>query len=724
MHTKSFLSVMFILGIFLIAAGAGADEGMWPLYDLNKLDFDALYNRGLELTPDQIFNPGQGGLSDAVIDLGGGTASFVSEDGLIITNHHVAFGAIQRQSTVDTNYLRDGFYAPTREDEIPAIGYSVYVTLAVDDVTDQVKSVLTDDMDDLARYQAIENKIKEIVAACENGRDVRCEVAEMFEGISYTRYTYFQIRDVRIVYAPPDAIGKYGGEIDNWMWPRHTGDFSFLRAYVAPDGSSAEFSRDNVPYHPPVFLPIASNGVREGDFAMLIGFPGRTMRFQDSYSLDYLINVYYPNSVRHLKSELAIIDEASDLDSAVALRLASSAAGLNNWLKKSQGTIEGFKRSHILDARGKQEQALTDFLKSDPQLEAKYGYILPAFDSLNQEGMKTAYEDMYLGWLTRGSDYLSMASTIYRWAVEREKPDAEREPRYQDRDTTRTLERLKTAQINLIPSVDKTVFRYLVNLMSDLPSGQNIEAIENLFAGVPPDRRDSALARLADKYYAQTKVGNLDERVKMFHMSKTELENLHDPFIDLAIALFPDYKAMRERDKKASGATNRLTPKLVEAYAIWKNYDLYPDANGTKRFSYGSVKGYSPQDAVWYTYMTSLTGLMDKETGKDPFIVPGPLKEAYFSRNYGTYIDPLINDVPVNFLTDNDGTNGNSGSPVINGKGELIGLNFDGDYEGLGLDYMYRPDLCRSIMVDIRYVLFLIDRVYHLDNLMNELTIH
>jgi len=724
MHSKSFLGIMLCIGILLVAVGVQADEGMWPLYDLNKLDFDSLTGRGLALTRGQIFNPGQGGLSDAVINLSGGTASFVSENGLIVTNHHVAFGAIQRQSTVDTNYLRDGFYAPTWEDEIPALGYSAYVTLAVDDVTDQIKSVVTDDMDARRRYQAIEDKTKEIVAACEDGRDVRCEVAKMYDGLTYIKYTYFQIRDVRIVYAPPDAIGKFGGEIDNWMWPRHTGDFSFLRAYVAPDGSSADFSPDNVPYHPTAFLPIASNGVHEDDLTLLIGFPGRTHRYEDSYSLNFLANFYYPKLVEVLKNRLAIIDEASALDSSVALRLASASAGINNWMKKSQGTLAGFRRSHILDKRRDREQALTTFLKTDPKLEAEFGHILPAFDSLNQEAVKTADEDMYLDWLMYGSDYLSMSMSLYRWAIERAKPDAEREPRYQDRDTVRALERMKTEQINLLPSVDKTSFRYLVSLILGLPTGQKVAAFGELFAGVPPDQRDSALARLADKYYAETKVGNFDERLKMFHMTKAELENLHDPFIDLAVALYPDYRAMREREKKFLGATNRLTPKLIEAYAIWKKDDLYPDANGTMRFNYGSVKGYSPQDAVWYTYLTSLTGLMDKETGKDPFIVPGPLKEAYYSRNFGTYIDPFLNDVPINFLTTNDGTNGNSGSPVINGTGELIGLNFDGNYEGLGLDYMYMPDLCRSIMVDIRYVLFLIDRVYHLDNLMNELTIH
>lgn len=724
MLSKSSIIFALIIGMCLMAAVTGADEGMWPLYDLNKIDFNALHDRGLELTPDQIFNPGQGGLSDAIIDLGGGTGSFVSENGLIITNHHVAFGAIQRQSTIDTNYLYNGFYAPTLEEEIPAIGYSVYVTLAVEDVTDKVKAGLTDEMDDLERYKAIEDKTKEIVAACENGRDVRCEVAKMADGLSYILYTYFRIRDVRIVYAPPEAIGKFGGEIDNWMWPRHTGDFSFLRAYVAPDGSSADFSPDNVPYHPPAYLPIASGGVREGDFAMMIGFPGRTMRLQDSYSLDYLVNVYYPKLTEELEGELAIIDRASARDSAVALRLASSAAGVNNQLKKARGTLEGFKRSNILNARRKQEQGLTDFLRANPKLDAQYGHILPTFDSLNQVALKTARKDMYLRWIMYGPDYLRMASNIYRWAVEREKPDAEREPNLQDRDSSRALERLRTAQINLIPSVDKAEFIYIINFVHELPDGQKIEAIEDLLTGLATDKRDSALARLADEYYAKTAVGNLDERIKMFHMSKTELENLHDPFIDLAVAMYPEYKAAHERRRTESGATSRLTPKLIEAYAAWKKNELYPDANGTKRFNYGRVRGYSPRDAVRYTYITSLTGVMDKETGKDPFVVPEPLDEAYNQRNFGTYIDPMIKDIPVNLLTDNDGTNGNSGSPIINGRGELIGLDFDGNYEGIGTDYMYIPDRVRSINVDIRYVLFLIDRVYHLDNLMNELTVH
>jgi hypothetical protein len=464
--------------------------------------------------------------------------------------------------------------------------------------------------------------------------------------------------------------------------------------------------------------------VREGDFAMMIGFPGRTMRLQDSYSLAYLANVYYPKLVEELEGRLAIIDKASARDSAVALRLASSAAGVNNSLKKARGTLAGFKRSNILDARRKQEQGLTDFLKANPKLDAQYGHILPTFDSLNQVALKTARKDMYFRWLMYGAQYLRMASNLYRWAVEREKPDAERDPGLQDRDSSRALERLKTAQINLIPSVDKAEFKYLVNFVQELPDGQRIEAIENLFTGVAADKRDSVLDKLADEYYAKTAIGSLDERIKMFHMSKTELENLHDPFIDLAIALNPEYKAVRERSKKESGAVSRLMPKLIEAYAAWKKNELYPDANGTKRFNYGTVRGYSPQDAVWYTYLTSLTGVMEKETGKDPFIVPEPLKEAYNQRNFGTYIDPMINDIPVNFLTDNDGTNGNSGSPVINGKGELIGLDFDGNYEGIGTDYMYMPDRVRSINVDIRYVLFLIDRVYHLDNLMNELTIH
>jgi hypothetical protein len=710
--------------ILFAASSCFADEGMWPLYDLDKLPFDNLQNHGLTLQPGYIFNPGAGGLSDAAVNLSGGSASFVSPKGLIITNHHVAAGAIQRQSDVSNNYLRDGYYAATQEEEIPAIGYTVSITLAVEDVTDRVMSALDGDLSDRERYDAIDKATKEIISETEKDRDVKCRVASMFGGKQYMLYTFFRIRDVRIVYAPPEAIGSYGGDIDNWMWPRHVGDFAFLRAYVAPDGSSAAYSEDNIRYQPKRYFPISSQGVKEGDFTMMIGFPGRTHRYASSYEIDNLLNHYYPMSLNTYEERLAILEEAADSDSALAIRLASRLSGLNNYMKKTYGLYEGFKRSDILNKRLEQEKQLRTFIDNNPEMSEKYGHVLDELDSLYAEKIKNQKRDHILGYITYACDNLSMAEDIYRWASEREKDDIDRDRGYQDRDSVRTKRWLKNKQINLTPSVDKIGLSYFIKRAINLPEDQRIETIDKIFAGIDKSEIDAYLEEYIEKLYANSQIGDLEQRMKMFHMSKDELEKLDDSFINLAMEFTPELEANRERRKQISGANSRLYPKLMRAYADWKEGDLYPDANSTKRFNWGVVKGYSPRDAVSYNYLTGLKGIMEKETGEDPFIVPEALKGAYSQGDFGGYIDPALNDVPINFITTNSGTNGNSGSPILNGKGELIGLDFDTGYEGVSADYMYNPDVCRAIVCDIRYVLFLLDKVYHLETLLEELTIH
>ncbi len=712
------------MGLLLILASGytSADEGMWPLYDLHKLPFDSLKAQGLMLEPDQIYNPQGGGICDAVVRIGA-TGSFVSPNGLIITNHHVAYGAVQKQSSVERNLITEGFYAPTWSEEIPAIGYNIYITLAIDDMTDRVLTDLDDSMTDLERYRAIDRVTKEIIREAEADRDVECRLAKMFGGKQYVLYNYFKIRDIRIVYVPPASIGKYGGDIDNWMWPRHTGDFSFLRAYVAPDGSSAEYAEDNVPYQSKTYLPISSAGVKDGDLAMIIGFPRSTSRYASSYHVDDLVNYYYPDRIRMYEDLLELIKQAGTRDSSIAIRLASMDAGINNGLKNSYATLEGFTKAAILQKKIKDEKLLAEFVNADADLKKKYASVLPGLDSLYRERRKTRDKDFVLGSLGR-ADLLKMANGIYKWAVEREKNDMERERGYQDRDSISTREWLEDAQINLVPSFDKEVLRYFVIKAFDLPPGQKIEAIEKIFAGKEGTERETHLDEYLDDLYGNSAIGNLDQRMKMLSLSKKELEELGDPFIDLAIALKPERDEQAERSKRFSGASTRLEPKLIAVYAEWKGDELYPDANGTMRFNYGSVKGYSPGDAIHYSYLTSLSGVMEKETGKDPFFVPAELKQAYDQQDFGSYEDLAINDVPINFLTTNDGTGGNSGSPIINGRGELIGLDFDCNYESVAADYLYIPELARSIVVDIRYMLFVIDRVYHLDALLDELTIH
>jgi hypothetical protein len=715
-------SFVLVVLVFTLAAGAAADEGMWPLYSLDKLPFDSLRARGLMLTPDQIYSPKGGGIADAVVQVGA-TGSFVSPDGLILTNHHVAFGAIQQQSTVEQNYLRDGFYAAARGQEPEAIGYKASVTLGIEDVSARVLAVVTDKIKDIDRYKAIDQEIKKIVKECETGRDVKCRVATMFDGKQYVKYTFLEIRDVRIVYVPPDAIGKYGGEIDNWIWPRHTGDFSFLRAYVSPDGKPADYAKENVPFNSKVFLPISTGGIQEHDFAMTIGFPGGTDRYISSFELENAISFSYPNSIRNAEDQIRIMTEAGARDSAIALRLASDVASLNNRLKKNYGVVEGLARSHVLDRKQSDERGLIAFLAANPPLNKKFGKVLPELDSLYRADKKSQRRDYALGQLVWGSDYARMANTIYRWAVERAKPDLERERGFMNRDTLTAKERLKNAQINLVPSVDKEILKYFLRKTLAVPAGQKIDAIEKLFPGASSDERDKQVDRWVEDAYAKTLVGSAEERLRMFAMSKNELEQLHDPLIDLAAAIHPLMEQMRERDKAFSGAQTRLAPKLVQAFSEWKKDKMYPDANGTMRLSYGEVAGYAPRDAVAYTYHTDLTGEMDKETGSDPFIIPDPLKRAYSLKDFGKYVDTHDSEMPVNFLTTNDITGGNSGSPVINGKGELIGVAFDGNYEAVACDYLFDAAIDRTISVDIRYILFIIDKVYHLDGLLKEMTV-
>jgi hypothetical protein len=656
-----------------------------------------------------------------VVQVGGATGSFVSPDGLLITNHHVAFDAVQEQSTVEHNYLQNGFYAPSRDKEISAIGYKVYVTLSIQDVTDKILSGVSDAMPALQRFKAIDKNTKKVVRETEKGRALKARVAAMFGGKQYMLYTSLEIRDVRMVYVPPDAIGNYGGDIDNWMWPRHTGDFSFLRAYVAPDGTPADYSSSNVPYKPKVYLPIETSGYKEGDLVMTIGFPGSTSRHISSYELAGKIDFSYPASIKANEDIIAIMNEAGKKDSAIGLRLASDLAGLNNGLKKSYGTMEGFKKSNTLEEKRETERQLTEFLSKDPTLQKKYGRVLPELDSLYQADAKVQAHDFLLGRMTRACDYLSLASTIYRWACEREKPDLERDRGYQDRDTLSAIERLKNAQINLVPEVDKLILAYFLDRAGELPPDQQIAPLKALSGGTSNNGKPNK--EMVERWYANTRVGNSDDRLAMFAMKRQQLEQLNDAFINLAKDLKPAMDSLRERDKTFSGAASRLAPLLVQALSEWKQAAMYPDANGTMRLSYGEVMRYSPRDAVDYFYITSLGGVIEKETGQDPFIVPDSLAEAYRTKDFGQWVDPNIGDIPVAFLTTNDITGGNSGSPMINGEGKLIGVAFDGNWEGVASDYLFNTSVTRTIGVDIRYIMFLIDRVYHLEALEQELNV-
>jgi len=712
-------SIIFFFIIFSIIIKA--EEGMFLLDKISPELYAEMKAKGLKLSWEQIYNEQGTGLSNAVINLGGGTASFISANGLIITNHHVAFSAIQRVSTAENNYIESGFLAKNLEEEIPAPGYQAYVFLSMKDVSKEVKSVIKDNMSDLQVYRAIEKKIKEIIKREEKPGEIECVIESMNNGMQYYLFKYLKLRDIRIVYVPADAIGNYGGEIDNWMWPRHAGDFSFLRAYVSPSGKPADYSKDNVPYHPKTYLKISKEGIKEGDFTMIIGYPGRTMRRLTSYDIELDQNFRYPYQIKIAQDLIDIFEKHSKENEEAKVRLSSLIKSFSNVLKNNQGMLEGIIKSKLLDKKKDEEAAFLNFIKTNIEMEKKYGNILPQLKKIIEERDKIKERSILTRLVSYACQMLNWAITINKLSLEKEKKDMERELGYQERDIPNILLRLKVSQMNYVPEADKEIFSYFIKENLKLPKERRFKVINDLIEGKENQSIEEIINKFVDNLYKNSNLAVVEERIRFAGMKRKDLIKINDPFIEFASKLEAELEYIRTKEKELSGATTRLMPIYLEGISIWTGKTLYPDANRTIRFNYGEVKGYSAKDAIIYKYITSLTGLIEKNTGKEPFIAPQRILEIYAKKDFADYIDPKINDVPVNFLTTNDSTGGNSGSPVLNGKGELIGLLFDGNYESIYSDYYFNPEITRSINVDIRYVLFIADKLNNAANLLKEI---
>ena len=713
-----------VLCLLFVAAPAGADEGMWQL---DKLDDDlvkAMRSLGLELSQKEIFTPDGDGIAYAIVDLGGGTGSFVSPKGLILTNHHVAFGAIQRASTTENNFMRDGFHAAVHADEIPAKGYEVGVLRSIEDVTGKVLDAVDDEMEPLERFEAIELRQKELIAEAEAAGDVKCEIAELFGGMQYKLFTYFHIRDVRLVYAPPEAIGNYGGDVDNWMWPRHGGDFSFLRAYVAPDGSPADFSEENVPYEPAVHLAMSTRPLNAGDFVLIMGYPGSTYRHRSSYSIDHAENFMFPGRVEVFGQLLEIIDDASEADEAAAIKLARFDQMLNNAMKNYQGQLEGFRRAGLLARKKAEEKEFVRWLEDEKKMEKKYGDVLPKIAELYEQNKKTRE----VATVTRMSAFLCQmlraAETIHRWSIEKEKPDMERHTGFQERDLPDLEQGLRMIDLGYHPATDRAFLAFFMRMAADLPEDQRLLAVDEMLEAAPGETIEEKIGSTLDRLYAGTKLGDLEERMRMFGLSENELLAEGDPFIGFAAALRPQLDEIEKQAKAWNGAITALRPRLIEAKRRWRGGAFYPDATSTIRLTYGTVEGYSPRDAVHYDWITRLGGVVEKHTGETPFDCPDALIDLWERRDFGRYRDEKLDDVPVDFLSTCDITGGNSGSPIMNGKGEVIGAAFDGNWESISADYLFNDELTRTISVDSRYILFILDRFSGASSLLEEMTIH
>ena len=712
--------VCFAVVVLPYAARLSAEEGMWLPQEVPQFVLQDLKAKGSPLTQEDIFNSAGTGLANAVVRIGA-TGTFVSPDGLILTNHHVAFDAVQRMSTAEKNYITQGFLARSRSEEVPAEGYVVYVTQTITDVTDKVVSAVKPTMTPIQRYYAVEKRTKEIVKKAESKKDTYAEVKALSDGARYLLYTFLKIRDVRAVYVPSRAIGEYGGEIDNWMWPRHTGDFSFLRAYVAPDGKPADFSKDNVAYRPKRYVKVAAGGAQDGDLGIVIGFPGGTHRYTPSYGMAEFENFFYPERIRISKKMAAILEQKSAEDPVAAVRVASDLKGIYNNIKDFEGIVAGFKRFRIVETQQAKEQDILSRLQANPEAAARFSALLDEFKSLYEKRAQYQMKDLLLGYLTGQTSLLSEAMFLYRWSVEKEKPDMGREPEFMERRVPDMKRDLDVFQADFSQASERAILKMLMLEAASLPAGERIQAFEPVFGSRPASELGETIDLFLDGLYASTKLDKKEERLRMFGLSHKALLAENDAFITLAGKLYAENQEKTERGKAFSGSLQILMPKWMEVMASVSERELYPDANGTMRFSFGQVRGYSPRDAVDYVPFTTVEGVVEKNTGVEPFDCPEKILELAAKREYGQYVDPVIGSVAVNLLTTNDSTRGNSGSPVLNAKGELVGCLFDGNYEGLGHDFAFHEDVTRSIHVDIRYVLWIADFVDGAQELLHEL---
>ncbi|WP_026802288.1 S46 family peptidase [Arenimonas oryziterrae] len=656
----------------------------------------------------------------AVVAINGCTASFVSPQGLIATNHHCAYGSIQLNSTPERNLIRDGFNAAQLGDEVSAgPNARVYVMDQITDVTAQVLAEVAPTLDGLARQKAIETAQKALVAACEAEPGYRCTVYSFFGGLQYRLFRQIELKDVRLVYAPPASIGNYGGEVDNWMWPRHTGDFSLIRAYVGKDGKPAAFSADNVPYQPKHFLPFTHTPLRPGDFVMVAGFPGSTNRYALADEFDNTAGWSYPTVGAHLKHVRDLVHAAGEKNPDIAIKYASTVKSWENVLKNYDGQLAGFARVNAAASKRKEENALLAWLATrgdagKPALEAHDKIV-----ALIAQTRSTRERDLVVGQIV-GLGTLGSARSLYRLSIEKAKPNAERSPGYQDRDLPRIEGGLKELQQRYHPDMEKQLMTYWLSQYIQLPASQRIAAVDTWLGG----NDAAAVTRAVDTLYAGSQMGDVGKRLEWFKADKAAFEASTDPMIRLAVALTPTLMKLEDEGKARTGENLRYRPvylAAVQDYKRSKGEGVYPDANSSLRITYGNVTGYGAKGSATFEPFTTAEGMAAKATGQDPFNAPQAILDAVSAKRYGSHADAKLGTLPVNFLSNLDITGGNSGSPVMNARGELVGLAFDGNWESVSSNWVFDGTYNRMISVDSRYITWIMEQVYPAPRLLKEI---
>lgn len=719
---KKGLAIFTLLIACLIQFGYNLpEEGMFPLSEIHKID---LKNAGLKIETNDVYNPNGISLVDALVKVGGCTGSFVSNDGLIITNHHCAFNAVQQASTPQHDYLNNGFVAKERTEELEGKGLTCRITDSYEDVSDKVLGTVANVDDPTTRIKLINTAMRDIALAAEKeDPTIQAEVSEMFIGKSYVLFRYKTILDVRLVYVPNRKIGEFGGETDNWVWPRHTGDYSFMRAYVGKDGKPAKYAKDNIPYTPKKFLKVNPNGTTEEDFVFILGYPGRTFRHRPAQFITYQQQFVLPYTSELYDFQNTTMENASKKDKTTALKLSTRIKGNANVMKNYRGKLQGIKGINLVQEKKQEDLALAQFINSNVDVKEKYGNLMNNIDLLYKQINSDANRDLWLTQIYNSTSLLNVAKHINSFKTELDRIPAAQKDDFYAKNIDRLKQSLATIYASYDIDVDRKILKKMMTDAASLTSNQKVTSVEKIIN--KGTNSEAMINNFINDTYELTRLKDQNYVLNTLLKSRKSVSDYNDGLLLLETDIAKQITELKPEKDRRDGVLNKLMGDYVNVKEKFLNKNFIPDANSTLRLTYGYVRGYSPADANFMAPYTSIKGIIEKgATGIPDFEYPSIIKTLWNAKDFGSFAKKELNDVPVSFLYNMDTTGGNSGSPIMNAYGELVGVNFDRAYGATINDYAWNESYSRSIGVDIRYVLWAASKIDHADFLLKEMGVN
>ncbi|RZK79650.1 MAG: S46 family peptidase, partial [Pedobacter sp.] len=676
---------------------------------------------GLKIDQNEIYNPNGTSLIDALVNVGGCTGSFISNEGLIITNHHCAFSAVQQASTPENDYLTKGLVAKTKEQEIEAKGLTCRITESYEDVSDKVLGAVAQIGDPASRVKLINDAMKNIALDAEKkDPTIKAEVSEMFIGKTYVLFRYKTIQDVRLVYVPNRQIGEFGGETDNWVWPRHTGDFSFMRAYVAPDGSPAKYAKNNVPYTPKKFLKVNPNGTNEEDFVFILGYPGRTFRHRPAQFIEYQQKFVLPYVSDLYEFQNNTMENVGKKSKATEIKLATRIKRNANTLKNYKGKLQGLKGIDLIGQKKQEDANLAEFINNNVDMKAKYGTLMSDIDNLYKLINGDAQRDLWLTQIYTSTSLLNVAKNINTFKTSLDAQPVADKQAYFDQNLPRLKQTLAATYESYEIDADRRIFKRMLTDAAAFSINQKVSGVQKITSKA--SQSNGAIDQYIDNTFGLTKLKDEQYVINTLLKSPKSLTQYNDGLLQFENDIAKQIAELKPEKDRRDGVLNKLMGDYVNVKEKFLKKDFIPDANSTLRLTYGYVRGYWPADATYMKPYTTIKGILEKgASGIADFGYPSQIKSLWEAKDFGSFAKKDLNDVPVSFLYNMDTTGGNSGSPIMNAKGELIGVNFDRAYGATINDYAWNESYSRSIGVDIRYVLWVAAKIDQADFLLKEI---